>query len=150
MCEAAAFYKAQGLTLWDQLINIYNKYGYYKEELASISLKGEEGSTKIRNIIDNMRKNPPRKIGEFHVIAVRDYKEGKRLDLLTNELSKTDLPESNVLYYELADDGWCCIRPSGTEPRIKFYMGVKGKDLKDSDHKVKELKKALLELVEII
>ena len=150
LCEAAAFYKTQGLTLWDQMVNIYNKYGYYREELASITLKGEEGSTKIRNIIDNMRKNPPRKIGEFHVIAVRDYKDGKRLDLLTNKLSKTSLPESNVLYYELENDGWCCVRPSGTEPKIKFYMGVKGKDFEDSNLKVKKLKNTLLQFVEMV
>ncbi len=145
LCEAAAYYKTKGLTLWDQMLHIYEKYGYYKEDLATLTLKGEEGSKKIQSMLEEMRKNPPKKFGEYTVEAVRDYKEGVRTDLKTGAKEETHLPTSNVLYYELSEDAWCCVRPSGTEPKIKFYIGVKGKDIEDAKQRAEGLKKALLE-----
>lgn len=145
LCEAAAYYKTKGLTLWDQMLHIYEKYGYYKEDLATLTLKGEEGSKKIQSMLEEMRKNPPKKFGEYTVEAVRDYKEGVRTDLKTGVKEETHLPTSNVLYYELSEDAWCCVRPSGTEPKIKFYIGVKGKDIEDAKQRAEGLKKALLE-----
>ncbi len=145
LCEAAAYYKTKGLTLWDQMLHIYEKYGYYKEDLATLTLKGEEGSKKIQSMLEEMRKNPPKKFGEYTVEAVRDYKEGVRTDLKTGAKEETHLPTSNVLYYELSEDAWCCVRPSGTEPKIKFYIGVKGTDIEDAKQRAEGLKKALLE-----
>lgn len=147
LCEAAAYYKEKGLTLWDQMLNIYDKYGYYKEDLVSVTLKGADGAKKIQDIMDSMRKNPIKKIGEFNVLAFRDYKEDTRNDYVTGEVTSTGLPCSNVLYYELENDGWCCMRPSGTEPKIKFYVGVKGESLEDSAVKMENLKDALMKLV---
>lgn len=147
LCEAAAYYKAHGLTLWDQMLNIYDKYGYYKENLASITLKGEEGSKKIQEILKEMRTTPLKEIGEFKVKAIRDYQADKRIDLITNQEETTGLPKSNVLYYELENDAWCCVRPSGTEPKVKFYMGVKGNSLEDASEKLDELKESLIGIV---
>ena len=125
LCEAAAFYKAQGLTLWEQMIRIYEKYGYYRETLATITLKGIEGQEKIKAIMEKLRNNPTSQVGKFKVEEIRDYKLKVTHNLITGEKGTTDLPESNVLYYALENDAWCCVRPSGTEPKIKFYMGVK-------------------------
>ncbi len=148
LCEAAAFYKKQGLTLWDQMINIYEKYGYYKEGLASITLKGADGATKIQNMMSALRNDPPIKIGRWDVLAVRDYRIQERKEMKTGETSKLDLPVSNVLYYELSNDAWCCVRPSGTEPKIKFYIGVRSNSLESSEKQEEELKKEVLKLVE--
>lgn len=147
LCEAAAYYKDKGLTLWDQMLNIYNKYGYYKENLASVTLKGEEGSKRIQEILSEMRTNPLKQIGEFKVLAIRDYLKDSRVDMLTGKSSLTGLPKSNVLYYELENDAWCCVRPSGTEPKVKFYMGVKGESLEDASKQVEGLTKSLLAMV---
>lgn len=139
LCEAAAYYKKQGLTLWDQMVRIYEKYGYFKETLVSITKKGKDGLAEIQQMLTDMRNNPPKQIGSFKVLAVRDYKA----DTITKEdgsVTKTGLPSSNVLYYDLEDDAWCCVRPSGTEPKIKFYMGVKGTSFEDADKKLEELK----------
>ena len=148
LCEAAAFYKKQGLTLWDQMINIYEKYGYYKEGLASITLKGADGAAKIQNMMSALRNDPPIKIGKWDVLAVRDYRIQERKEMKTGETSKLDLPVSNVLYYELSNDAWCCVRPSGTEPKIKFYIGVRCNSLESSEKQEEELKKEVLKLVE--
>lgn len=148
LCEAAAFYKKQGLTLWDQMINIYEKYGYYKEGLASITLKGADGAAKIQNMMSALRNDPPIKIGKWDVLAVRDYRIQERKEMKTGETSKLDLPVSNVLYYELSNDAWCCVRPSGTEPKIKFYIGVRSNSLESSEKQEEELKKEVLKLVE--
>ncbi len=148
LCEAVAYYKKQGLTLWDQMINIYNKYGYYREDLASITLKGADGATKIQNMMSKMRNNPPVRIGTWDVIAVRDYRIQERKEMMTGNTSKIDLPTSNVLYYELSNDAWCCARPSGTEPKIKFYIGVKGNSLEDSKQQAETLKTEVLKLTE--
>lgn len=148
LCEAAAFYKKKGLTLWEQMIEIYKKYGYYRETLATITLKGIEGKEKIKSIMDNMRNNPSKMIGNFKVEEIRDYKEKVTNNLITGEKGKTDLPESNVLYYALEEDSWCCVRPSGTEPKIKFYMGVKEDTMEKADARLEELKNAMLKMCE--
>ncbi len=148
LCEAAAFYKAQGLTLWEQMINIYEKYGYYRETLATITLKGIEGQEKIKEIMDRLRNNPCSSVGKFKVKEIRDYQRKITHNLITNEEGKTDLPTSNVLYYDLEDDAWCCVRPSGTEPKIKFYMGVNKKTMEEADKELEELKNAMLKMCE--
>ena len=148
LAEAAAYYKKQGLTLWDQMIKIYEKYGYYKEGISTITLKGADGAVKIKELMDTIRNNPPKELGGYKVTRVRDYKSGIIVDTKTGKESKTDLPVSNVLYYDLEDSAWCCVRPSGTEPKVKFYMGVKGKSLKDAEEKLNNLKKSMMELAE--
>lgn len=148
LCEAAAYYKKQGLTLWDQMINIYEKYGYYRESQVSIVLKGAEGAEKIKELMDNLRKNEPKAFGKYKVEAIRDYTTSIRKDMKTGKEDKIDLPKSNVLYYELADSEWCCARPSGTEPKVKFYMGVKAKTMKEAEERLAELKEELLRVVE--
>lgn len=146
LCEAAAFYKKQGLTLWEQMINIYEKYGYYRETLATMTLKGIEGQEKIAKIMERQRNNPVKQIGKFKVEEIRDYKLKVTKNLITGEKGVTELPESNVLYYALENDSWCCVRPSGTEPKIKFYMGVKEKTMEEADRELEELKNAMLDL----
>lgn len=147
LCEAAAYYKEKGLTLWDQMINIYEKYGYYKEDLLSLTLEGASGARKIKEMMDNLRNNVPSKIGEYKVEKFRDYKTEKIIDMKTKEEVETGLPVSNVLYFDLENDSWVCVRPSGTEPKIKFYVGVKGSNMSDAENKVKKLKDDLKELI---
>lgn len=139
LCEAAAYYKSKGLTLWDQMVKMYEKYGYYKEKLLCITFEGADGDEKIQKMIERLRENPLEEIGNSKVIKFKDYKRGIMIDLNTKEEQKINLPQSNVLYYDLEDDGWCCVRPSGTEPKIKFYIGVKGNSLEDANLKLKEL-----------
>ena len=148
LCEAAAYYRDKGLTLWDQMMNIYEKYGYYKEGLISITMKGIEGSEKIKAILEKLRSNPPKKIGDYAILANRDYSIGKIINYVESKEYLSNLPKSNVIYYDLADEAWCCIRPSGTEPKIKFYMGVKGKNMEDANKKLEELKIAVNKIVE--
>ena len=143
LCEAAAYYKDKNMTLWDQMINIYEKYGYYREGQTAITMKGIDGAEKIQQILENLRVNPPKKIGVYDVIEYRDYKTGIIENYENNKKDKTNLPISNVLYYKLNDGAWCCVRPSGTEPKIKFYIGVRGNSLEDSDKKLKELSDAM-------
>lgn len=144
LCEAAAYYKKQGLTLWDQMMKIYEKYGYYKESLATLTLKGAEGAAKIQEMMDNMRNNPPKEVAGFKVLKFRDYKYDTIRDMETGEVTPTGLPNSNVLYYELSDNAWCCVRPSGTEPKIKYYFGVKGSSVADAEAKNEALKSAFM------
>lgn len=146
LCEAAAYYKSKGLTLCDQMRNIYEKYGYYLEDLESITLKGPDGAKKIATIMERLRKNPPEKIGVCGVVAVRDYQNSLREDKIGGETTKITLPKSNVLYFELEDNGWCCARPSGTEPKIKFYFGVKGCGESQARKKLLSVKECLLNL----
>ena len=143
LCELAAFYKKQGKTVWDAMIDIYEKYGYYKEGQYSITMKGKEGAEQIAALMDRLRSNPPKEFGSFKVEQFRDYKTGKTLDMATGKEGETGLPTSNVLYFALDNDAWCCARPSGTEPKIKFYMGVKGTNLEDADKLQKELTDAV-------
>lgn len=144
LCEVAAYYKTQGKTLWDAMMDMYDKYGYYKEGLATLTLKGIDGAKLIQKKMVDYRENPPKELAGFAVLAVRDYKEGIRKDMATGETAPTGLPASNVLYYELADHAWCCVRPSGTEPKIKFYFGVKGNSLEDAGEKLKKLKEEMV------
>ena len=144
LCEAAAYYKEKGMTLWDAMVAMYEKYGYYREGLETKTLKGIDGAAQIQSMMSEYRTNPPKELGGHRVLAVRDYKEDTRKDLVTGEVTKTGLPASNVLYYELSDNAWCCVRPSGTEPKIKYYFGVKGTSLADADAKLAALKEDLL------
>lgn len=144
LCEVAAYYKTQGKTLWDAMMDMYDKYGYYKEGLATLTLKGIDGAKLIQKKMADYRENPPKELAGFAVLAVRDYKEGIRKDMATGGTAPTGLPASNVLYYELADHAWCCVRPSGTEPKIKFYFGVKGNSLEDAGEKLKKLKEEMV------
>ena len=144
LCEATAYYKSKGITLWEQMINIYKKYGFYKEGQVSITLKGADGAEQIKAMMEKMRKNPPKKLGSYDVLEVRDYKEHTIVKADGTKL-ETDLPTSNVLYYDLNDNSWCCVRPSGTEPKIKFYMGVKGKSMIEAEQKLEELTEAMKE-----
>ena len=148
LCEAAAYFRQRGLTLWDVMQTMYEKYGYYRETLSSVTLSGADGAQKIQNIIKRLRENSPEVLGGKRVVAVRDYKTGIRRELATGQCSATGLPESNVLYFELEDDGWCCVRPSGTEPKIKFYYGVKGKTLKDAEELLLAVKDDLMKEAE--
>ena len=145
LCEAAAWCKKNGITLWDQMVKLYEKYGYYKESQYAITLKGIDGSRQIAEIMDKLRSNPPKEFGDLKVTSLRDYKSGKIKNMETGAETPTGLPESNVLYFDLTNDSWCCARPSGTEPKIKFYMGVKGTDLTDAEAKVEALTAALKE-----
>ena len=144
LCEVAAYYKQQGKTLWDAMVDMYEEYGYYKEGLATMTLKGIDGAKEIQTMMTNFRENPPKELGGFKVLAVRDYKADVRVDLVSGEKSATGLPSSNVLYYELENNAWCCVRPSGTEPKIKFYFGVKGTSLEDAAKKLEKLKNAMV------
>lgn len=143
LCEVAAWCKKQGITVWDQMIAMYEKYGYFKEDMYTITLKGIEGSKQIAQMMDQLRANPPKEFGELKVRTFRDYETNRVIDLSTGEETGTGLPKSNVLYFDLTNDSWCCARPSGTEPKIKFYMGVKGSSLEDAKAKVEALTEAL-------
>lgn len=147
LCEMAAWCKKNGLTVWDQMINLYEKYGYYKETQYTITLKGLDGAKQIQEIMDKLRVNSPKEFGSLKVLKARDYKLDKIVNNETGEVTKTGLPTSNVLYFDLTEDSWCCARPSGTEPKIKFYMGVKGSSLEDSKAKVEALTEAVKALV---
>lgn len=148
LCEAAAYYKTLGKTLWDAMIDMYEKYGYYKDDIQSITLKGIEGLEKIKNILETLRKEPPAEIGGYGVQRARDYKAGTIKDLRTGETSDTGLPASNVLYYELENDAWVCVRPSGTEPKVKFYYGIKGNSLENADEISAKMGASVLEMIE--
>ena len=148
LCEAAAFYKKQGLTLWEQMINIYEKYGYYRETLATMTLKGIEGKEKIKEIIEKLRNTTIESVGNFKVEEIRDYQKHTIKNLKTGKDEETTLPTSNVLYFALENDAWCCVRPSGTEPKIKFYMGTKENTMESADKKLEELKEAMLKICE--
>ena len=147
LCEAAAYYQSKGITLWEQMNNIYEKYGYYKEGQVSIVLEGSEGAEKIKSMMTNMRNKDIESIGEYKVVTFKDIDRDYVKNMVTGEEAKTGLPKSNVLYYELEDDAWCCVRPSGTEPKIKLYMGVKGKCEECANKKLEDLKYAMEELV---
>ena len=139
LCEVAAYCKKEGKTLWDMMLEMYEKYGYFKETQYTITLKGVDGARQIAEIMDKLRKNPPKGFGDLKVLRFRDYEEDKIVDMETGSVTGTGLPKSNVLYFELPDNFWCCARPSGTEPKIKFYMGVKGSSLADAADKVTKL-----------
>ena len=148
LCEAAAYYKTQGKTLWDAMIEMYEQFGYYKDAIQSVTMKGIEGLQKIQEIMNSLRQNPPVEFAGHKVTAVRDYKADTITDVATGAVKPTGLPNSNVLYYELTEDAWVCVRPSGTEPKVKFYYGVKGTSLADADEKSDIMGKAVLDMVD--
>lgn len=147
LCEAAAYYKTKDMTLWDAMIAMYERYGYYKDDIQAITLKGIEGLAKIQEILETLRKNPPTQIAGYEVVKARDYKADTIKDMATGEVTTTGLPNSNVLYYDLTDDAWLCVRPSGTEPKVKFYYGVKGTSLEDADEKSANMGKEVLAMI---
>ncbi len=147
VCEAAAYYKSKGYTLWEQMLNIYKKYGFYKEGQISIVLKGIDGAEQIKSKMERIRKNPPTSLAGFDVLEVRDYQEHTVIKA-NGEKEETDLPTSNVIYFDLTDNAWACVRPSGTEPKIKFYMGVRGTSMQDADEKLDKITEAMKKIVE--
>ena len=147
LCEAAAYYRSKGITLWDQMNNIYEKYGYYKEDQVSIVLEGAEGAEKIKEMMTDMRNKNVEQIGKYKVLCFKDVDRDYVRDMITGEESKTGLPKSNVLYYQLENNSWCCVRPSGTEPKIKLYFGVKGECEKCATEELEALKDAMVKLV---
>ncbi len=147
LCEAACYYQSKGMTLWDQMIAIYKKYGYYKETQVSIVREGAEGAEEIKQMMTNTRNKDIEKIGDYKVLTFKDIDKDYVKNMITGEECKSGLPKSNVLYYELEDNNWCCIRPSGTEPKIKLYMGVKGKTDEEASKKLEDLKQAMLDVV---
>ena len=147
LCEAAAYYRTQGKTLWDAMIDMYEKYGYYKDDVKAISMSGIEGLAKIQSIMETLRNNPPKELAGYKVLSSRDYKKDEIVDLESGTVTPTGLPSSNVLYYDMNDDAWLCVRPSGTEPKIKFYYGIKGSSLADADEKSAALGQAVLDMI---
>ena len=129
---------------------MYERYGYYKDDVKSITLKGIEGLEKIQQIMNTLRENAPAAIGGYQVVSARDYKADTIKDMATGSVVPTRLPSSNVLYYDLTDDAWVCVRPSGTEPKVKLYYGVKGTSLEDADKKSAELGKEVLAMIDKI
>ncbi len=148
LCEAAAYYKTKGMTLWDAMIQMYERYGYYKDSVKSITLAGIEGLAKIKEILETLRANTPSEVAGCKVLSVRDYQKDTVKNLATGEVSSTGLPASNVLYYDLSDGAWLCVRPSGTEPKVKFYYGVKGRSLEDADEKSEKFGEAVLSMIQ--
>jgi len=148
LCEAAAYYKQKGMTLWDAMVAMYDKYGYYKDAVKSIGLSGIEGLAKIQSIMETLRSNAPTEVGGYQVVSARDYKRDTIKDMATGEETTTGLPSSNVLYYDLEGGAWICVRPSGTEPKIKFYYGIKGSSIEDADAKAEALGAAVMEMVD--
>ncbi|PKM94810.1 MAG: phosphoglucomutase [Firmicutes bacterium HGW-Firmicutes-1] len=150
VCELAAFYKSKGITLYEALVALYEKYGYYKESLESLTLKGIEGIEKIEHILTTLRTTPPTELNGVKVVEARDYEHDQIKNLLTGQVRPTGLPKSNVLYFDLEDESWLCIRPSGTEPKVKFYFGVKGSSMEDADAKMESFTKAMMTKIEEI
>ncbi len=148
LCEAACYYKAQGKTMWDAMIDMYEKYGYYLDSVKSVTMKGIEGLNKIASIMETLRTNTPASIGGYQVLSARDYQTGMIKEMATGTEKETGLPKSNVLYYDLEDDFWVCVRPSGTEPKIKFYYGVKGSSLEDAQDLSKKMGDSIQEILD--
>ena len=143
LCEVAAWCKAHGETVWDRMVKMYEEYGYYREDQYAVTLKGIEGTKQIAAIMEKLRNNPPKEFGEWKVLKFRDYDKDVVIDYATGEKTTTGLPKSNVLYFELDKDAWCCARPSGTEPKLKFYMGVRGNSIEDAKEKNAKLTESL-------
>jgi len=147
LCEAAAYYKTKNMTLWDAMIELYDRYGYYKDGIVSVTMKGIEGLDKIQSIMTSLRENPPAEVGGYKILAIRDYKKDTVKNLATGEVTPTGLPASNVLYFEMENNTWICVRPSGTEPKIKLYYGVVGTSLEDADAKAKALADSVNDMI---
>ena len=149
LCEVAAWCKKNGITVWDQMLNIYEEFGYFKEGLHTVTLKGMSGQEQIAQIMADLRKEEIASFADLKTVSIKDYEASVSKDMATGEESAITLPKSNVLYFELENDSWCCARPSGTEPKIKFYMGVKGTSLEDANEKLETLKAAVLSHVKV-
>lgn len=148
LCEVAAWCKYNGITVWDQMQKIYSRYGYYMEGIHTITLKGIDGAAQIKAMMDKLRANPPKEFDGLKVLKFRDYTKDTVTDLATGEVTPTGLPASNVLYFEIENDSWCCARPSGTEPKIKFYMGIKGNSMEDANARLESFKAAVVKALE--
>jgi len=133
------------IALWDDILEMYKKYGYNREGQIAVVLEGADGAAKIQEMMKNMRNNPPEKLGKYKILKIMDCSTGIEKDLMTGEEVKIDLPRSNVLRYTLENDCWCAVRPSGTEPKIKFYMGVKGNSLEEAEKDLEDLTEAMRE-----
>lgn len=147
LCEAAAYYHTKGMTIYDAIIEMNERYGYYIEDTHAVTLSGIEGLEKISNIMESLRKEPPISFGALEVLKVRDYQNEVITNLKTKETSKTELPKSNVLYYELENNAWVCVRPSGTEPKIKFYFGIMEKGQKEAQNSAEVMEKEIKKLL---
>ena len=143
-CEVAAYYKSQGKTLYDGLLEVFEKYGFFREDLVSLTLKGKDGAEKIQEMMATFRENPPKEVAGLTVVAVEDYKESVVTSLQDGHKEEIHLPKSNVLKYQLEDGSWFCLRPSGTEPKIKFYFGVKDSSLQNSEQKLLTIKEDIM------
>ena len=148
LCEVAAWCKYNDMTVWDRMQEIYRKYGYYMEGIHTITLKGIDGAQQIKDMMDRLRANPPKEFDGLKVLKFRDYEKDTVTDIATGEVTSTGLPKSNVLYFDIENDSWCCARPSGTEPKIKFYMGIKGSDMDDATKKLESFKDAVVKALE--
>lgn len=147
ICEMAAYYKSRGMSLYDGLMELYDTYGVYKEIIHSITLKGIEGIENMKKIMDTLRKDAPSEIAGVKVTETRDYLEDKIVDVATGKVSPTNLPKSNVLYFTLADDTWFCVRPSGTEPKIKIYFGTKADTVENAEKKIATAQDGIMKVV---
>ncbi|MDD7267303.1 MAG: phospho-sugar mutase [Lachnospiraceae bacterium] len=147
LCEAAAYYKTLNMTLWDAMIQMYERYGYYMDGIVSVTLSGKAGLEKIDRIMDVLRGQPPKQLGGYEVKSFRDYKTQLMTDLTTGEARPTGLPVSNVLYFDCADGVWVCVRPSGTEPKIKLYFGIKGRSLDEAQALLAKMEKELADFL---
>ncbi|MGH0669820.1 phospho-sugar mutase [Bacillus paranthracis] len=143
-CEVAAYYKSQGKTLYDGLLEVFEKYGFFREDLVSLTLKGKDGAEKIQEMMATFRENPPKEVAGLTVVAVEDYKASIVTSLQDGHKEEIHLPKSNVLKYQLEDGSWFCLRPSGTEPKIKFYFGVKDSSLQNSEQKLLTIKEDIM------
>ena len=147
LCEVAAYCKKQGITVWDQMQKIYAEHGFYMEGIHTLTLKGIEGAQQIKDIMEKFRNDPPKAFGDLKALCLRDMQKDQVTDFVTGGVSGTGLPTSNVLYFELENDSWCCLRPSGTEPKLKFYMGVRGENMEDTKEKLQTLMDALIGII---
>lgn len=147
ICEMAAYYKSRGMSLYDGLMELYDTYGVYKEIIHSITLKGIDGIENMKKIMDTLRKDAPSEIAGVKVTETRDYLEDKIVDVATGKVSPTNLPKSNVLYFTLADDTWFCVRPSGTEPKIKIYFGTKADTVENAEKKIATAQDGIMKVV---
>ena len=148
LCEAAAYYRSKDMTLWDAMLDMYNKYGYYKDGIQTLTLKGLDGLAKIKEIMDHLKSNTPERIAGYKVLWARNYDNDTSTNMINKAVLPTGLPKSNVVYYDLEDGAWLCVRPSGTEPKIKFYYGVVGKSIEDADKLSDEFGQSVMKMIE--
>ena len=134
------------MTLWDAMVALYDRLGYYVEDVVSITMPGKEGIENIGRMMSSLRENPPMAFGDLKVTAIRDYRKDCIRDFVTQTERTTGLPSSDVLYFELEEEAWVCVRPSGTEPKIKLYCGARGRDEADAAARLAALKEALKSL----